>query len=89
LHALYCISWAKTGEQEDPEYQLHHYAVYKSKEMWTSLMNSVGLARLESVELNELYRANDINRYYNESKFNKYMPNSVFAFWGCYQKPAY
>lgn len=89
LHALYCISWAKTGEQEDPEYQLHHYAVYKSKEMWTSLMNSVGLARLESVELNELYRANDINRYYTESKFNKYMPNSVLAFWGCYQKPAY
>ncbi len=89
LHALYCISWAKTGEQEDPDYHLHHYAVYKSKELWTSHMNSVGFNRLETPELNILYKANDIDRYYNHYKFNKYMPNSVLAFWACYQKPYY
>jgi ubiquinone/menaquinone biosynthesis C-methylase UbiE len=83
LHGLYSISWAKTGNQEDPNYLENNFANYHNREFWDNMIESNGFKRLQNTDLDYEYNISKVDRDYQSSKKIK---NQYYAYWAIYQK---
>ena len=73
LHGLYSVSWARTGQQEDPNFPECFFASYRTKETWSDLIEKSGLMkRLETPHTKRLYTMSPNNQ--------------MFAYWAVYIK---
>lgn len=85
LHGLYCMSWSKTGCQENPDFCDNYYANYQSKEQWTIQIESLaGCIRSSNKELDKYYSmAGNVERQF---KSNKKIGNPHYVYWAMYVK---
>ena len=51
LHGLYSISWAKEGNQENPEFCSNYYANYRSRDTWTKMIEDNNFKPLKILPL--------------------------------------
>ena len=84
LHGLYSISWAKEGSQENPDFCNNYYAVYRSREIWTDLIEKHKLKLVqENADLQYFYNYCKVKREY--TKFN-WIKNPYHFYYALYQK---
>jgi SAM-dependent methyltransferase len=84
LHGLYSISWAKKGEQEDPEFCSNYFADYHSREYWTNMFLQNGFAHIDNTtELAYHYNTSRVNRLFAERSRIK---NPYSFYYAVYQK---
>lgn len=84
LHGLYSISWAKEGFQENPDFCNNYYAVYRSREVWTEIIEKHKLKLvLNNNDLQYFYNYCKVKRQY--TKFN-WIKNPYHYYYALYQK---
>lgn len=84
LHGLYSISWAKEGSQENPEFCSNYYAIYRSRDNWTKMIeNSNFKLILENDDLKYFYNICKVKREF--TKFN-WIKNPYHFYYALYQK---
>lgn len=73
LHGMYCLVWAKEGNQEDPQFCNNFKAWYKSKDTWNTMILAAGFQQCiipQSVKYKSIPR------------------NNIHSnFWAMYRKP--
>jgi ubiquinone/menaquinone biosynthesis C-methylase UbiE len=84
LHGLYSVSWAKEGYQENPDFCDNYYAVYRSRDNWTKMIEEYKLKLVtENSDLQYFYNYCKVKREYN--KFN-WIKNPYHFYYAVYQK---
>jgi SAM-dependent methyltransferase len=84
LHGLYSISWAKEGMQENPHFCDNYYAVYRSRENWTEMIQKYNLKLIqENDDLKYFYNYCKVKREY--TKYN-WIKNPYHFYYALYQK---
>jgi ubiquinone/menaquinone biosynthesis C-methylase UbiE len=83
IHGFYEVVWAKTGEQENPDYVKNYFANYKNRANWTSIIESNGFKRISNPKIDEFYNSADIRREYADGKRIK---NPFYHYYAVYIK---
>ena len=84
LHGLYSVSWAKEGNQENPDFCNNYYAVYRSRENWNTMIEKYKFKLVtENNDLQYFYNYCKVKREY--SKFN-WIKNPYHFYYALYQK---
>jgi ubiquinone/menaquinone biosynthesis C-methylase UbiE len=84
LHGLYCISWAKYGEQENPNFCNNYYGVYQSRDNWNNIVLQYNLElQLTNEDLKYFYNICKVKREYVNYKWIK---NPYHYYYALYTK---
>jgi len=84
LHGLYSISWAREGGQENPDFCDNYYALYRSRENWTNIIEKNKLKLLDdNKDITYFYNICKVKREY--TKFN-WIKNPYHFYYALYQK---
>ena len=79
LHGLYSLSWCKEGYCEDPDFCINYWANYRSKEDWTTLIETIGFRRDTK---KPLYNMAECEREYT----GVHIRNIGYSYWAIYEK---
>ena len=84
LHGLYSVSWAKEGYQENPDFCDNYYAVYRSRDIWTNIIEKYNFKLVqENEDIAYFYNCCKVKREF--SKFN-WIKNPYHFYYALYQK---
>jgi len=83
LHGFYEVVWAKTGNQENPDFVKNYFANYKNRQHWTNSIENNGFKRITTPELDHFYNFADIHRVY---AFGKKIKNPFYHYYAVYKK---
>jgi ubiquinone/menaquinone biosynthesis C-methylase UbiE len=83
LHGFYEVVWAKTGEQENPDFVKTYFANYKDRKNWTTMIERNGFRRLNHAELELYYNYADLVREYGAGRKIK---NPFYHYYAVYVK---
>lgn len=83
LHGFYEVVWAKTGEQENPDFVKTYFANYKDRQNWTTMIERNGFRRLNHAELELYYNHADLVRDYSAGRKIK---NPFYHYYAVYVK---